>query len=229
MSTLATISLQDLQKIGFSIGRILSASLRADSPVPAYAIRVDFGQMIGEKISSAQLPSNYPDCEQLIGKHVIGVVNLPARKMGRKFTSEVLIVGFPDAHEHVQLLNTRNKTVAIGGFLSGFQREQMEAITYDVFSAADIRAATIRDISPQEGEETGYSVRLEIGNGEEIQATLSNLLESDLQTLVGTQVAVVVNLNNPLILCADATDGTTFPLGVDLCQNGPVSNGGRLF
>ena len=63
---------------------------------------IDFGPEIGERLSSAQLTARYL-CEELVGRLVVGVVNLPPRRIG-PFVSEVLTLGVPDKNGAVVLL-----------------------------------------------------------------------------------------------------------------------------
>ncbi len=73
------------------VGVILSAEVLAKARVPAYRMEVDFGPEIGVKQSSGRLTARYA-VSDLVGRKVIGVVNLPARRIAG-FKSEVLILG----------------------------------------------------------------------------------------------------------------------------------------
>jgi tRNA-binding protein len=59
---------------------------------PSYKIRVDFGDELGDRWSVAQAPVAYPDRAALVGRQVIGVVNLEPMRIAR-FKSEVLLLG----------------------------------------------------------------------------------------------------------------------------------------
>ena len=68
---------------------------------PAWKLKIDFGEAIGIKKSSAQIVANY-DQADLIGKQVLAVINFPPRQIG-PFMSEVLTLGFTDADNNVVL------------------------------------------------------------------------------------------------------------------------------
>ncbi|RGB43557.1 hypothetical protein C1646_749572 [Rhizophagus diaphanus] len=176
---------------------------------------VDFGE-IGKKVSSAQLPANY-EVDQVVGKTVVGVVNLPPRRIAG-VKSEALIVGFPDSLGNVFLLNTRSQETADGSQLAECGQHADE-INYDDFQMTDIRSATVLSVEPLKENEGAFHVN----------------------TLIGSQVAALLNLEpedipdqrcNTLLLTFHAvqSDNTKkaihLPLGVD--GNGQVVNGEKL-
>lgn len=75
-------------------GVVVSAEPHSAARKPAFRLRVDFGPEIGEKASSAQLSRRYSP-EDLTGSVVLGVVNLPPRRVAG-FVSEVLVLGLMD-------------------------------------------------------------------------------------------------------------------------------------
>ena len=85
------ISFEDFMKVDIRVGEVLEAKIYAEAKKPAYILLVDFGEEIGIKKSSAQITECY-DCEELVGKQVLGVVNFPPKQIG-KFLSEALILG----------------------------------------------------------------------------------------------------------------------------------------
>ena len=80
----------DFAKLDIRVGRIVAVEDFPKARKPAYKLRIDFGAL-GLKSSSAQIVKHYnpPD---LLGKLVIGVVNLPPRQVA-DFHSEVLTLG----------------------------------------------------------------------------------------------------------------------------------------
>jgi tRNA-binding protein len=108
------VSIDDFTKIDIRCGRIIDVQAFPQARKPAYKLIIDFGEEIGTKKSCAQLPANYT-AEQLKGRLIAGVVNLPPRKIGPEM-SEVLVLGFPGIHGHAVLVSPTDE-VAVGGRL----------------------------------------------------------------------------------------------------------------
>lgn len=109
---MAEITFDDFLKVDIRVGRVTRAEPYPEARRPAIKLWVDFGPEIGEKKSSAQITRHY-DPATLVGRQVMGVVNVPPRQIG-KFMSEVLILGAPDADGEVVLL-TPDQDVPLGG------------------------------------------------------------------------------------------------------------------
>ena len=84
------VSINDFTKLSLVLGTILEASQNTKAKKPAYILKIDFGETIGVKQTSAQI-TNY-SLEELINRQVVAVCNLPSKKIAG-FTSEVLILG----------------------------------------------------------------------------------------------------------------------------------------
>ena len=96
-----TIEWQDFEKVDIRVGRVVDAEPFEEARVPAFVLRVDFGEEVGVRKSSARITGHYRP-EELIGRLVVGVVNFPPRQIG-PLMSECLITGFHDAGGEVVL------------------------------------------------------------------------------------------------------------------------------
>ena len=86
-----TISWNDFEKIVLCVGTIIEVDDFTEARNPAYKLKVDLGEELGVKCSSAQITDLY-EKEELLNKQVICVVNFePKRIAGYK--SEVLVTG----------------------------------------------------------------------------------------------------------------------------------------
>lgn len=89
-----TISFDEFEKVDLRSGTVIKVESFSKAKKPAYKIWVDFGDGIGIKQTSAQVTVYYTP-EMLVGRQVVGCVNLGAKNIGG-FISEFLLVGFPD-------------------------------------------------------------------------------------------------------------------------------------
>lgn len=87
-----TIEWSDFDKVELRIGTIVEVEDFPKARKPAYILKVDFGDEIGIKKSSAQITDLYQK-EALIGTQVVGVVNFPSKQIG-PIRSECLVTGF---------------------------------------------------------------------------------------------------------------------------------------
>lgn len=94
------ITFDDFLRVDMRVGRIVEVEEFPEARNPAWKLRVDFGEEIGVKRSSAQI-TNYTR-DELLGRLVVGVVNFPPRQIG-PVRSEVLVLGAV-AHDHPVLL-----------------------------------------------------------------------------------------------------------------------------
>ncbi len=108
------IEWKDFEKIQLVSGTIVEVDDFPEARRPAFKVKVDLGEKIGIKKSSAQITTHYSRA-QLIGKQVICVANFSPKQIG-KFMSEVLITGFPDENGNV-ILASIDQSVKNGSHL----------------------------------------------------------------------------------------------------------------
>ena len=106
------ISFDEFTKVDIRVGKIVEVQDFSEARKPAYKLSIDFGSNLGIQKSSAQITSHYSKNE-LVGKLVVAVVNLPPRQIG-PFISEVLTLGVPNINDEVVLLSP-DEDVPLGG------------------------------------------------------------------------------------------------------------------
>lgn len=85
------IDWSDFQKIDIRVGTIVEVEDFPEARRPAYKLKVDFGDELGVKKSSAQITDLYTKVE-LLGKQVLAVINFPPKQIG-PIMSECLVTG----------------------------------------------------------------------------------------------------------------------------------------
>lgn len=95
------INIKDFRRLDMRAGTIISVKPFPEAQKPAYKLTIDFGPQ-GKKNSSAQITEHYKP-EDLIGHKVVAAMNLGPKRIG-EFTSEVLVLGVPDADGAIVLL-----------------------------------------------------------------------------------------------------------------------------
>ena len=103
------ISYSDFTKIEIRVGTIISTELNNKLRKPSFILKIDFGDKIGIKKSSAQLKKNY-NLDKLIDKQIAAVINFPKKQIGG-LISEVLVLGFPDENNEPILISPDKKLV----------------------------------------------------------------------------------------------------------------------
>ena len=96
------VTFEEFQRIRIHAGTIVEAAPNARARVPAYVLRIDFGEL-GMRTSSAQVTRNYAP-EDLIGRQIVAVVNFPPKRVAG-VRSEVLVLGTVSEDEGVVLLH----------------------------------------------------------------------------------------------------------------------------
>ena len=105
---------EDFQKLDIRVGKIIDVEELPNAKYTTHKLTIDFGSEIGKKVSGARVIRYTKD--QLIGKLVLGVVNLPPRQIG-KLNSETLTLGVPDASKECILISPDSNDAIIGGKL----------------------------------------------------------------------------------------------------------------
>ena len=109
------INWNDFKKLEMRAGTIVEVKDFPEAIKPSYQLKVDLGEKIGIKQSSAQITDLYSK-EDLIGQQVIVVVNLFPKKIG-PFTSDCLVTGFYQKDKSV-VLAVPDKKILNGSLLA---------------------------------------------------------------------------------------------------------------
>ena len=108
------INIETFAQVEIRVGRIVQSEPFPEGRYSSHVLQIDFGDELGTRKSLARLIPNYAD-EDLTGRQVLCVVNLPPRQIG-KHLSEVLTLGVPDKQGNVVLLRP-DRNVPLGGKL----------------------------------------------------------------------------------------------------------------
>ena len=106
------IHYKEFENVDIRIGTVIEAYEYNKLKKPSIILKIDFGEKIGIKKTSAQLQKYYKS-DELINKQVIAVVNFKPKQIG-KIISEVLVLGVPDLENEPVLLSP-DKPVNNGG------------------------------------------------------------------------------------------------------------------
>tara|TARA_R110002096_G_scaffold339522_3_gene532862 strand:- start:11145 stop:11483 length:339 start_codon:yes stop_codon:yes gene_type:complete len=101
------ITWPEFEAVELRVGTIIEAEDFPEARNPSYKLRIDFGDEIGIKKSSAQITHHYTK-DELVGKQVVGVVNFPRKQIG-PIMSECLVTGFYDEEGNVVLAKPDSK------------------------------------------------------------------------------------------------------------------------
>ena len=86
------IEWSDFEQVELRTGTIINVEEFPKARKPAYKITADFGEEIGVRKCSAQVTDLYTP-EELMGRHIVGVVNFPPKQIG-PMMSQFLLTGF---------------------------------------------------------------------------------------------------------------------------------------
>ena len=95
------------EKVDIRVGTVISVEKNEKARKPSLVVKVDFGEEIGIKKSSAQITHYYNE-ENLKGKQIIAVCNF-AEKNIAGVVSQVLILGSIDNEGKVVLIHPSQK------------------------------------------------------------------------------------------------------------------------
>lgn len=95
-------NLKNFASLDIRVGEILEVDDFAEALNPSYVIRINFGDSIGIKKTSAQV-TNYTK-ESLIGRKCIAIINLGDKQIG-PIMSQCLVLGSVSKNNTVQLLS----------------------------------------------------------------------------------------------------------------------------
>lgn len=87
-----TIDWDDFEKVELRVGTIIEVEDFPEARKSAYKVKIDFGEAIGVRKSSAQITDIYQK-DDLLGRQIVGVINFPAKQIG-PMRSECLVTGF---------------------------------------------------------------------------------------------------------------------------------------
>nr|AGQ19445.1 EMAP domain [Candidatus Actinomarina minuta] len=103
-------NLINFASLDIRVGEILEVEDFPEALNPSYVIRINFGDAIGIKKTSAQV-TNYTK-ESLVGRKCIAIINLGDKQIG-PIISQCLILGSISRNNTVQLLSPE-ENVSIG-------------------------------------------------------------------------------------------------------------------
>ena len=84
----------------------MSAALNEKARKPAYILKIDFGEEIGIKTTSAQIIDNY-QIKALIGKQVSAIMNFPPLRVAGVKSEVLVLAGVCNEHGTVLLQPTQ--------------------------------------------------------------------------------------------------------------------------
>jgi tRNA-binding protein len=82
---------EDFFAIDMRVGTVVRSEPFPEARKPSLKLEIDFGPTLGIRRSSAQLTTHY-NPEQLVGRQVVGVINIGERRIAG-YMSQVLVLG----------------------------------------------------------------------------------------------------------------------------------------
>ncbi|MBN7769086.1 tRNA-binding protein [Marinobacter daepoensis] len=85
------ITWDEFENVELRVGTVIDVEEFPEARNPAYKLKIDFGETLGIRKSSAQITTLYSK-QDLIGRQVLAVTNFPPKQIG-PFMSECLVTG----------------------------------------------------------------------------------------------------------------------------------------
>ncbi len=101
-----SLTWEEFTRVEIHSGTIIEAAPNKKARMPAYVLKIDFGQL-GVKTSSAQITRHY-DVDRLVGQQVVAVTNFPPKRIAG-IKSEVLVLGVVCGEDDIVLLEPTQK------------------------------------------------------------------------------------------------------------------------
>mmetsp|Transcript_10766 Transcript_10766/g.22321 ORF Transcript_10766/g.22321 Transcript_10766/m.22321 type:complete len:195 (+) Transcript_10766:84-668(+) len=105
----ADVPIGDFFKVDIRVGVVTSVEPYPEMRKPSYKLEVDFGPVVGKLWTSAQV-TNYAK-DELLGRKVVGTVNLGSKTLPKGFVSQFLVMGALNPDGTVQLLQVPEETL----------------------------------------------------------------------------------------------------------------------
>ncbi|MCH8907130.1 MAG: tRNA-binding protein [Candidatus Heimdallarchaeota archaeon] len=96
------INWNDFTKVDIRCGKIVNVEDFPEALNPSYKLKIDFGENLGIKKSSAQITDLY-EKDDLLDTLILAVVNFPPKQIGPTI-SEVLVLGVVQSNNQVVLV-----------------------------------------------------------------------------------------------------------------------------
>ena len=104
--TMKVIEFADFSKIQLVVGTIEDVQINNKAKKPAYVLKIDFGEKIGKKTSSAQI-TNYT-IDELINRQIVAVCNFEKKNIAG-IESEVLVLGAINERNNLRYVELCNE------------------------------------------------------------------------------------------------------------------------
>lgn len=101
------ITWEEFERVELRVGTVIDVEEFPEARNPAYKLKIDFGETLGIRKSSAQITTLYSK-QDLMGRQVLAVTNFPPKQIG-PFMSECLVTGVKTEKGDVVLVGPDSK------------------------------------------------------------------------------------------------------------------------